>query len=121
MAPAKERRKSYLLGIAAEYLCAAFLVIKGYSILVLRHRNHAGEIDIIAAKGDLIAFIEVKARQEKDAALHSVNATKQQILYRAASAFIATNPKYASHILRFDVMVVTSLRIHHIKDAWRSE
>src|SRR5262249_10857885 len=107
-------------GIAAEYLCAAFLIFKGYSILGMRYRNHSGEIDIIAAKSGTVIFTEVKARAQKEAALYSIPPAKQQTLTRAASGFIAANAKYAQHSLRFDVMVVTSpLHIHHLKDAWR--
>jgi putative endonuclease len=117
----KERKKSYHWGIIAEYLCAAYLILKGYNILRLRYRNHAGEIDIIAAKGKLIIFTEVKARKSKEDALFSVTPAKQQILINSASGFIATNQKYAHHSLRFDMMVVTSpVKIYHLKDAWRA-
>lgn len=114
------RRRSHLRGIVAEYLCAGFLILKGYSILKMRYRNYSGEIDIIAVKKKMIIFIEVKARQDKDAALYSVTPAKQEIVSRAASIFIASHTKYTSHSLRFDVMVVTSLaKIYHLKDAWR--
>jgi putative endonuclease len=114
------RKRSQRWGIVAEYLCAALLVLKGYSVLALRHRNRYGEIDIIAVRAGVIAFVEVKARADKDAAFGSVTSTKQQRLQEAASAFIAARKKYAQHGLRFDVMVVTSpWKITHLKDAWR--
>jgi len=117
---ASKRKRSYIWGITAEYLCVFFLILKGYSILKMRYRNHSGEVDIIASKDKIIIFIEVKARSEKNAALYSVTPTKQKILSKAASGFIATHIKYADHGLRFDVMVVTSpLKIYHLKDAWR--
>lgn len=116
----KQRQHSHLWGIFAEYLCAGFLVLKGYTIHTLRYRNAAGEIDIIVTKGRSLAFIEVKAHTTKEDALHSVTPAKQKILAAAAQGFVAANPQLAHHDLRFDVMVVTSpARIYHLKDAWR--
>lgn len=88
----------------------------------MRYRNHGGEIDIIAVRHNLIAFIEVKARGSRESALQSVTPLKQHVLAKAAEAFIATHRKYHYHDLRFDVMVVTSfMKIYHLKDAWRME
>ncbi|MEI6729903.1 MAG: YraN family protein [Pseudomonadota bacterium] len=117
----RNRRKSYLFGIVAEYLAAAFLIIKGYSILKIRYRNKLGEIDIIAAKADLLVFIEVKARKNLESAIYSVTPHKQKIILRAANLFTASSPKYAHRLLRFDLIVLTSAcKIRHIKDAWRA-
>jgi putative endonuclease len=115
------RRRSYLWGMVAEYLCMGVLMLKGYSVLARRYRNPFGEIDVIAVRGDIVAFIEVKARTRHDEALASVTPAKQQRLLRAASGFIAAHKKYAHHGLRFDVMMVTSpWNITHLKDAWRA-
>lgn len=116
----QHRRRSYHWGIIAELLCILFLIIKGYSILAKRYRNHCGEIDIIASRGKVVAFIEVKARAEKEVALASISITKQQRLVQTASGFIVSRQKkYVRHDLRFDVMVVTSpFRIYHLTNAW---
>jgi len=112
--------RAHAWGMLAEYLCAFVLLLKGYSILALRHRSYAGEIDIIAARGRMLAFIEVKARRNEAEALESVTAEKQRRIARGAEAFIATHARYAQHDLRFDVMMVTSLwKISHLTDAWR--
>ncbi|HEU5046707.1 MAG TPA: YraN family protein [Rickettsiales bacterium] len=113
------RKRSYLRGIAAEYWCAGLLLLKGYRIIQLRHRNRYGEIDIIAARRNLLVFTEVKARSAMETALYSVTPTKQQVIARAASAFIAAHEKYSHTDLRFDLMVVTSrFRIYHLENAW---
>lgn len=118
----KRRRRSHLWGMVAEYLCVLLLLCKGYSILFMRHRNKMGEIDIIAARGRLLAFIEVKARASETDALESVTAEKQRRIARAAQAFVATHASHMQHDLRFDVMVVTSpWKISHLKNAWRAE
>ena len=118
----RKRKYSHRKGIIAEYVCATWLILKGYSILYMRYRNYGGEIDIIAAKGKSIAFIEVKARADLAAALYSVSPVKQKVIARAAQSFLAHHQKYAHLNLRFDVMVLTSFfKIRHIQSAWRIE
>ena len=58
------RRRSERAGRRAEWIGALILTLKGYRILARRFRVHSGEIDLIARRGDVIAFIEVKARSE---------------------------------------------------------
>src|SRR3546814_5119133 len=46
----------------AETLCAFWLRIRGWRILARRVRTRMGEVDLIARRGKMVAFIEVKAR-----------------------------------------------------------
>ncbi|TIO58114.1 MAG: YraN family protein, partial [Mesorhizobium sp.] len=55
------RRKAYRRGHRGEWLAALALMLKGYRILARRHRTKLGEIDLIARRGDLVLFVEVKA------------------------------------------------------------
>ena len=57
-----ERVAAFRTGISAESRAAAFLMAKGYRILAKRYRTPHGEIDIVARRRNLIAFVEVKAR-----------------------------------------------------------
>ena len=59
------RRKAERRGHVSEWIAAAYLFLKGYRILARRYRTKLGEIDIIARKGDLAVFIEVKAHGAK--------------------------------------------------------
>src|SRR5215468_942570 len=63
---APERVAAFRTGISAESRAAAFLMAKGYRILAKRFRTPFGEIDLVAKKRDLLAFIEVKARASLD-------------------------------------------------------
>ena len=63
---ADQRRKSLRRGHVSEYLAALSLILRGYRILAMRYRVRAGEIDIIARKGDVVSFIEVKARADTE-------------------------------------------------------
>ncbi len=51
-------------GAAGEVLAARILRDKGYTILAANVRSRFGEIDIIAADRQYIAFVEVKTRSE---------------------------------------------------------
>lgn len=49
-------------GRQGERIAAWWLRLKGWSILDKRVRTRAGEIDLIARRGALVIFVEVKAR-----------------------------------------------------------
>ena len=78
------RRKAERRGHVSEYVAAAYLLLKGYRILALRHRTKLGEIDLIARKRDLVVFVEVKARRSEMQALDAVSFASQKRI-RAAS------------------------------------
>ena len=63
------RRAADLRGHLAEATALALLLLKGYRPLARRYRAAGGEIDLIVARGDTIAFVEVKSRASLDAAL----------------------------------------------------
>src|SRR5882757_9209973 len=56
------RVAAFRTGLSAETRAAAFLMAKGYRILAKRFRTPYGEIDLVARRRNLVAFIEVKAR-----------------------------------------------------------
>ncbi len=106
-------------GRRAEDLAIFWLRLKGYNILARNHRSGAGEIDIIARKGRIVAFIEVKARRDPAIALEAIARQRPRLL-RGAAAFLARRPDLALLSPRFDAMVVAHGRWpHHIIDAWR--
>jgi putative endonuclease len=68
----RDRSAAEQRGRRAEILALLFLSLKGYRILARRFRAAGGEIDIVARRGDLLIFAEVKARATIDAALGAV-------------------------------------------------
>jgi putative endonuclease len=113
------RLRAHYRGMIAEYFCMIRLWCAGYGIRARRWKAAGGEIDLIAVRGRTVAFIEVKARATKEAALFAVTPAKRRHITMAAQAWLAHTPAYANHGLRFDAMVVTSsFRIHHLKGAW---
>jgi putative endonuclease len=109
---------TYKFGIIAEYLAVLLLKIKMYRIVAMRYRNHAGEIDIIAVKNNVIVFIEVKARTN-DNGYELVHQKQIKRIRNAASLFLAQHSKYQSKEVRFDLMVVVdTLWPRHLENMW---
>jgi putative endonuclease len=105
-AAAPERIAAFQTGLSAESRCAAWLIAKGYRIIARRFRTRAGEIDIIARRRGVTAFVEVKARATLDEAAYAVTQFQQRRIIAAAEAWLARHPQYANDELRFDAMLI---------------
>ena len=118
--PKTSRQAAYQRGAKAERQAAMLLRLKGFRILARRYRAPVGEIDLLANRGRVLVAVEVKARQDRDAAAFSISPRQQQRVARATEHFLATNPKYARHQIRFDAVLAAPGRLpRHIPDAWR--
>lgn len=118
------RHRAERWGRWAEVLCIIRLRLTGWRILSQRRAGlrgtGVGEIDIIARRGRVLAFIEVKARPTRDAGLEAVTSHQQQRIARAARHFLAGRADLGTLDARFDVMVVGPGWIpYHLADAWR--
>ncbi len=112
------KEKTYDLGIKAEKMATAYLRLKGYKILQERYKTPYGEIDIIAQKKNMIAFIEVKARQTNQQALESITPKMKKRIADAASLYIGENNEI-DRDYRFDLITVTPpFSVHHLDNAW---
>ncbi|HSV29649.1 MAG TPA: YraN family protein [Candidatus Omnitrophota bacterium] len=113
-------------GRRAESLAALWLRLKGYRILargsVTGRGTGAGEIDIVARRGRVVAFVEVKARPSRDEALEAITAAQRRRIMRAAETFLSRHPELAGCDMRFDAVLVVPNRLpRHISDAWRMD
>jgi putative endonuclease len=107
-------------GRFAEALAAWSLRLRGYRIVARRFRTPLGEIDLVARRGRLLAFVEVKARGDLEQALVALSARQRQRTARAAELFLLRRPDLAGHTLRFDLVAVRPWRLpRHLVDAWR--
>lgn len=94
------------LGIHGEELVARKLQNNGYTILERNYRKKYGEIDLIAQKGDVIAFVEVKMRRRQLFDLTMlITPGKQRKIIMVAKEFIARH-RYARNVYQFDVAIV---------------
>ena len=120
--PAPERQIAFKLGLSAESRAAALLLAKGFRIAARRWRCPAGEIDIVARRGSLLIFVEVKARAQLDDAAYSVTERQQRRVAAAASAWLAENPDDAMSDMRFDAILVAPRSLpRHIAGAFEAE
>jgi putative endonuclease len=103
---APERVAAFQTGLSAESRAAAWLIAKGYRILARRFRTPHGEIDIVARRRNLIAFVEVKARASLDEAAYAVTPRQQQRIVNAAEGWLMAHPEHADFELRFDAMLI---------------
>ena len=95
------------VGAAGEEAAARWYEAAGFTILARNWRVRTGELDIVARRGRLVAFCEVKARASDrfGTALDAVTRTKQLRVRRLAAQFLAAHPQ-AGCTLRFDVAAV---------------
>lgn len=112
-------RNSYTIGIRAEFLARNYLRLHGFRILENRYitgRNtNRAEIDIIARRGNLIVFIEVKHRPNITTALDAITGPQAVRLRRAGETYLARCRWMGD--ARFDIIAVCGWRIHWIKNA----
>ncbi|MFN2426713.1 MAG: YraN family protein [Candidatus Binatia bacterium] len=91
-------------GRYGEDAAAEFLRRRGFEVLARNVRTAFGEIDLVALDGDVVVFVEVKARRGSGG-LEAVDARKQRRLSRLAVAFLA-RAGWLERPARFDVVAV---------------
>jgi putative endonuclease len=101
-----KRRKALVRGARGEWLAAFSLRLRGYSIVERNFRCRSGEIDIIARKGDQIAFVEVKVRASESAALDAVGAMARRRIRNAANIWISRRRDADRLSWRFDIVAI---------------
>jgi len=115
-----QKRQAYEKGRKAEDEAACLLSRRGYEILSRRYRSPAGEIDLVAANGRHLAFVEVKARRRLSDAAWSVTPRQQRRIADAAGYWLQTNPEYQDRDMSFDaVLIASSEASEYISDAFR--
>ncbi len=108
------------VGVAAEQSACQALAADGWAILGRRVRTKAGEIDAIAEKAGLLAFVEVKARPTLAMAAAALGTRQQMRLMKAAEIVMGDHPDWGQAGIRFDVMLVDGQsRVRRVVDAFR--
>ena len=102
-------------GRLGEELAAADLESKGYMILVKNFRCKAGEIDIVAKRGNVMVFVEVKTRTGKGygSPAEAVGDVKRCHMIKAA-AFYMHKFNIRGMDMRFDV---AEIYVNHLENA----
>jgi putative endonuclease len=116
------RQSAERRGRLAEWLCLWHLRLRGWRIVARGWRCPAGEIDIVARRGKVLAIIEVKSRGEVAVAANALAPRQRRRIARATEALLMSRPDLAGLDLRFDVMLVAPRRLpRHWRAAWRAD
>ena len=104
------RRRHHRRGHRGEWLAALALRLKGYRIVARRYRTKLGEIDLIARRGDLVLFVEVKVRPTLLQAMEAIGRLSERRIEAAADLWLTRQPDHARLSLRFDMVAVLPRR-----------
>jgi len=124
--PSQWRDPRHREGLAGEVAAARHLESRGWTILAHRFRFGRHDVDLVARRDDVVAFIEVKARRSNSygSGAEAVGWQKRAILRVVAGVWIARAGRVGERY-RFDLAVVTwpnrgaFPQVAHIEDAWR--
>jgi putative endonuclease len=113
-------------GRAGEACAARHLEARGWTILARNWRDGPRELDLVARRGEVLAFVEVKTRGPDGWGhpLESLTRRKRSEVERAAKAWLgATSPPPGTSTIRFDAIIVWTggsgaPSVEHLPDAW---
>lgn len=120
MAIKGEKRR---LGFFGERRAARFLKRNGYRIVERNFKCKAGEIDIIASKGETLAFIEVKTRTSDSfgAPNEAVDNVRRRRYSNAANFYFYINHlRMDDYTVRFDIIEIFGDDVNHIENAFEA-
>ncbi len=106
MIPPPEARRAQ--GDAAEERACRHLDGSGFTIVERNYRTKGGEIDIVARKGDLLVFVEVRSREVPGCVTpeESVTPAKRRRVAAAARRYLSNVPLSSWREARFDVIAI---------------
>ncbi|MCR4309752.1 MAG: YraN family protein, partial [Deltaproteobacteria bacterium] len=106
MIPPPEARKAQ--GDAAEERARRHLEGAEFTIVERNFRTRVGEIDIVARKGDVLVFVEVRSREDADFGTpeESVTPAKRRRIVSAARQYLSSVPPSSWREARFDVIAI---------------
>jgi len=114
------RRAAERRGLHAESRAAAALEERGWTILARRVRTPAGELDLVAEREGLLAFVEVKARASLAEAAFSITPRQRARIVAAATIWLADHPGHGEAGIRFDAILIALEGMRRVRDAFRA-
>jgi putative endonuclease len=117
--PSGRRTSKQVTGDSGEQAAADLFVAQGFAVVARNHRTRRGEVDLVAEKGPLLVFVEVRARASDrfGPAEATVDARKQARVIAAARDWLAKNGGEEREI-RFDVVAVVGAEVRHVPGAF---
>ena len=119
------RVQAYRKGVDAEELAAQMMRDKGCAVLAERYKTKFGEVDLVCAKGDMLVFVEVKARKTYVEGAEAVTFKARRRIENAALFFVSEHDEYRDYGMRFDVVIVSGdasgdKSVDHLDNAWQA-
>lgn len=112
------RKEAEKRGRQAERIAAWWLRLKGWQILARRARTPLGEVDLVARRGSMIAFVEVKARASNAALDLSID-ERRLARVAAAAEILWHDLARPGDDTRIDVMLLAPGRPpRHLTNVW---
>jgi putative endonuclease len=105
-------------GRRGEWLAAWYLRLRGWRIVAQRIKTPRGEIDLIARRGRMVAFVEVKWRAKAEDLGQAIDEYRLRRV-AAASEAIASRYVKPGDDMRVDVLLLAPGRFpRHLKNVW---
>ena len=104
------RQKAQNRGHPGEWLAALALMLKGYRIVARRYRTKAGEIDLIARRGDLVVIVEVKVRPTLVLAMEAIAHQSERRIEAAGDIWLSRQRDFGRLSVRYDMVAVLPWR-----------
>lgn len=116
----------HVLGRWGERAAERYLVARGWRLLARNYRFGRREVDLVATRGGVVIFVEVKTRAGEGfgSPLESITRLKRREVEAVAAEFLIRHHLQDAGV-RFDAIAVTrepggrTVRIDHVADAWR--
>ncbi|THJ21642.1 MAG: YraN family protein [Nitrospira sp. CG24E] len=113
-----------MFGQEGESAAEQYLRRKGYRILARNLRSSVGELDLVAEEGQVLVFVEVKARRTDafGGAIYAVHQRKQEKVIQLAAQYLARH-HIKDRLCRFDVVLLQGdetapTQVEHIQNAF---
>lgn len=118
--PADWTDPRHLRGLAGEEQAIRYLQSRGWDVVAHRFRVGRVELDIVARRGHLVAFIEVKTRRGEGfgSPFEAVSGAKRREMVKAARVWVDRFGK-PSDVYRFDCIGLRDNKLEHMEDAFR--
>ena len=116
------------LGRLGERLAVQHLKDQGWEVRARNVRHGRAEVDVVASRGSILAFIEVKCRRTERHGhpLEAITRSKRLEVARVARGWLRKHPIRPGVLVRFDAISVLCPyrgphQLIHVPDAWRMD